>query len=195
MGENEFEGSRAEFLQMLAEQGEEPAFITRHRRLDAAMEQLRWACRTHRQTLLRGPRLHLRKIASMIRGDWSKLSPCLASPSQWRVFASLHEEWNRNSPTPAWANQGLWFDRLDRPLRELRRSVDRFNRDWQSHLDTFDLKPINQMIAGFNDYYVLEKACAFGSEDIASRGFDPVPPVTPQSLLDEFPLVELPALR
>ncbi|WP_145389507.1 hypothetical protein [Stieleria neptunia] len=194
MREIDNEGSREEFLRMLADQGEEPAFVTRGRRLDAAREQLRWACQTHRQTLLRGPSLHLRKIAAMIHGDWSKLAPYLASPSQWRLVASFHENWNRHAPPP-WANQGLWAQRLDRPLRQLRDSIDRFNRAWQGHLDGFDLEPINQTIADFNQYYVLEKACAFGREDIARRGFEPIPPVTRQSLLDEFPLVELPALR
>ncbi|QEF97399.1 hypothetical protein Mal15_14390 [Stieleria maiorica] len=195
MPEHDYEGSRDEFIRMLAEQGEEPAFITRRRRLDAAIEQLRWTCQTHRQTLLRGPQLHLRKIATMIDGDWSRLASRLAVPIQWRVYASLHETINADSQPPAWANQGLWAVPIDRPLRDLARSVDRFNRDWEGYLNRFDLDPINQTIADFNEYYVLEKACALGREDLARLGFQPMSLLTPASLQAEFPTVELPRLR
>lgn len=189
------QGSRQEFLRLLAEQGEEPAFVTRRRRLDAELEQLRWTCQTQRRELLHGPRLHLRKLASILRGHWKGLSHYLAQSDDWRTFQSLHETWNQDSPPPPWSDQSGWWESPARPLRDLHRSVERFNRSWNSYLAKFDLHPINQRISDYNEFYVLEKACAFGREDIARRGFEPFQPMTIQSLLVEFPEIVLPAAR
>jgi hypothetical protein len=82
--------------------------------------------------------------------------------------------------------------RLVRAIGELSESFNRFNARWRCFLEALDLQPINELIDGYNRYYLLEKECAFRSARLARRGFHELEPVTAARLLELLPL--LPAL-
>ena len=189
------EGSRQEFLRLLAEQGEEPAFLRRARGLTAALENLDRKLTRERLAMLHGPRLHLRTIAVAVHQDWTKLKPYLRNPARAVDFEFWFEQWNRDMPVPDWAGKHRLVKNLNRPLRDLNASIQRFNKDWIPFLIRYDLTPVNEVIQGYNDYFVLEKACAFGNESLAKKGFERVDEVTHEMILKKFPAIELVELR
>ena len=73
----DYEGSRSEFLKLLAECGEEPAFLARARRLQIALDAMLRACETKRDEMLKWPKFHLSMLARQIRNDWSRLESIL----------------------------------------------------------------------------------------------------------------------
>ena len=56
-----------------------------------------------------------------------------------------------------------------------------------------DLESVNQPRRDFNQYYVLEKACAFGSEH-GAEGFEPLGMIDGAYLYQRYPLLVLPSL-
>ncbi|MCO8122314.1 hypothetical protein NHH03_11235 [Stieleria sp. TO1_6] len=189
------EGSRAEFLRLLAENGEEPAFVIRRRKTDSAVSCFFEECHRQQVEMLYGPRLQLRQLESAIGGDWRRLSPHLVADDSWKRLRQLHQTFDSDSPPPAWASYNRWSGQPAKSLRQFYQSVQRFNSDWCRYLNHLDRSSINQIIRDFNDYYLLEKSCAMGREDLAARGFEPLQPITAESLLCKFPTVELPGLR
>ena len=73
---------------------------------------------------------------------------------------------------------------------QLERSVDLFNRHWERFLGELDLSEVNRLRQGYNDFYVLEKECAGASPEVARYGFEPLPMVTVDNLLELLPLIE-----
>jgi len=71
--------------------------------------------------------------------------------------------------------------------REIAATVRRFNFAWARFLQALDLSPINNLRAGYNRYYVLEKECALHSAKLAEVGFRPLPPLTHAELAALFP--------
>ena len=76
--------------------------------------------------------------------------------------------------------------------RDLIAAVERFNRRWVEFLERLNLDPANAVIDQYNRYYVLEKECVLGSARLAARFFTPVPPLTPDRLLRDHPLLPVP---
>jgi hypothetical protein len=62
-------------------------------------------------------------------------------------------------------------------------------------LANVDLTAVNELREGYNRYYVLEKECAVRSARIARQGFTPLPPLTHDELMSQFPLLPVPRLR
>jgi len=83
---------------------------------------------------------------------------------------------------------------LVRPLSELARSFARFNGRWLAFVEELDLAPLNKLREDYNRYYLLEKECALWSPRIARIGFVPKKPATLEDMLDELPLLKVPAL-
>src|SRR5688500_18579929 len=94
----DYEGSRGEFLKMLAEQGEEPSFLRRAREVRDAWDGLLERCQSRRDETLRGPRMHLGNLSRQVNGDWSRLTTFLADESQVSVFAMLYDQWKPSMP-------------------------------------------------------------------------------------------------
>ena len=130
----DYEGSRAEFLKLLAERGEEPAFLRRSRGVDSAISQLERECLACRKDMLRGPRLHLRKLAVLLHSNWKGLTPYLVDGARWVVFEQLFAECNGQKELPSWS-QAAWGGSIKVTLREVYHSVARFNQAWQQYLD------------------------------------------------------------
>jgi hypothetical protein len=167
-----------------------PAYIRRAKAVEAAWEQLRARCLRQRAEWLQIPRLRLGMLFARI-ADPQALQPLLADPVQIQALVALHAEWQpelrltSRRPITAW-EAGL-------ALRQLSASFARFNRRWSQFVDRADLKEVNRLRDGYNRYYVLEKECAVRSASVARAGFRPLPQVTPDDLLAEFPL--LPDIR
>ena len=78
--------------------------------------------------------------------------------------------------------------------RDLVASVQRFNVRWRQFLGSLNLGPANEVIDQYNKYYVFEKECVMGSARLASRHFTPVPQLSPEVLLRDYPMLPVPEL-
>jgi hypothetical protein len=119
--------------------------------------------------------------------------PCLADEEQLRQLEQLHAELTPKLRTPLAPTRS--HRRLRGVLVELRESIARFNRRWESHLPTVDLTYVNELRDNYNNYYLLEKECALRSARLARQGFVPLEPLTTQDLFVALPLLPLPVLR
>ena len=182
----DYEGSRGEFLKLLAEFGEEPAFLARARAPQIALDALLQACETKRNDLLKWPNLHLAVLAQQIGRDWSRLGPFLVDPASVAILEAMHA-----AITQIERVQREWLvtDRI--ALRRFLESAARFNDSWRTYVDGLDLEPVNAPRKEFNRFYVLEKACAFGSERVTD-GFEPLAMIDREYIFQRFPLLSLP---
>jgi hypothetical protein len=184
----ESESSREEFLNLLAEMGEEPAFVQRARAPQAALESLHAACVVRRAELLEWPRRHFATLRRRVGGDWKRLGRYLRDPDSYSVFAELERQ------LPDVESDVLVFLVTERgALRQFVESVDRFNRAWLYYVEHAGLEDVNRLRDEYNRFYPVEKACAFGSESI-NRNFEALPPIRMSDLLDRFPPLVLPQL-
>jgi hypothetical protein len=184
----DYEGSRNEFWHFMAEFGEEPSFIARARAPEVALDELLNRCAVHREERLAGPRLHWPALMQQIGGDWSRLAPHLSGPDDIGLLAELDLQLGQHkSVQPDW----LTTDKI--LLRRFLASAHRFNRTWQLWLHQLDLEPVNAPRRAYNQFYVLEKSCAFLSERITDE-FEPLGMIDVAFLEERFPVLKLPDL-
>ena len=183
----DYEGSRSEFLKFLAEFGEEPAFIGRARAPQIALDALLQACEAKRNEMLEWPKFHLSVLAHKIDGDWPRLRSLLAAPDGVTVLQALHASLHANKPV-----EDKWLSEKA-ALHRFLESAERFNRHWRDYVDGLDLEPVNRLRRDFNEFYPLEKACAFGSETVI-EGFEPLPMIDHAYLHQHFPVLTVPSL-
>ena len=84
---------------------------------------------------------------------------------------------------------------IRRLLSELIASWERFNSRWLAYVNDLDLERVNRLRDGYNRYYLLEKECAIRSSRTAGAGFVPLPAVSVEDVLAEFPLLKVPQIR
>jgi hypothetical protein len=181
-------GSRSDFLRVLVEMGEEPAFLARARAPQMALDALLRACQAKRDELLEWPAFHLSVLAHQIGRDWSRIGHLLAAPQSVAVLEALHAQMPSSKPV-----ETSWFASDRAALLDFLESAARFNRTWQAYVDGLDLEPTNKPRRDYNQFYVLEKACAFGSERV-TEGFEPLEMIDLAYLYRRFPLLTLPSL-
>ena len=145
-------------------------------------------CETKRDEMLKWPRFHLSMLALQIRNDWSRLGSFFADSESIAVLAALHESMPANTTV-----QPSWLASDKAALRRFLESAERFNRNWRAYIDGLDLEPVNKPRRDFNQFYVLEKACAFGSDRV-TEGFEPLAMIDNAYLYERFPLLALPSL-
>ena len=184
----DYEGSRSEFLRLLAEFGEEPAFIARARAPQIALEELLRGCEAKREELLKWPRFHLAALARQVRKDWSRLRSLLAKADSVAMLEELHANLQVEEPLEA-----SWLTSDKAAVGRFLESGARFNRHWAEYLDHLDLEATNKPRREFNQFYVLEKSCAFASEQ-AAEGFEPLEMIDQEYLYRCFPLLTLPEM-
>jgi hypothetical protein len=182
----DYEGSRGEFLKLLAECGEEPAFIARARAPQVALDALLNDCKLKYEEMLKWPAFHLSVLAHRVGKDWSRLGRLLANPESVSLLATLHA--NLPSNLSAQAN---WLTSDRSALRRFLESAERFNRNWLAHLEGLDLVSVNKPRHDFNQFYALEMACAFGNERV-TKGIEPLGLIDSEYLQHRFPLLKLP---
>lgn len=191
----DYEGSRLEFLKILVELGEEPAFLQRSRHVTEVVKQLHDQLRSQRNRYLRSPAAHLDALASRLHKDWSILGSYLTKPEDFHFYESLFNQWKSVQKPQTVSPLNIWFRSARGNLDRFHGAVDRFNCSWTRYLDRLDLASVNQVLEDYNVYYPMEKLCAFGSEDIERLGFNATRPVTRDELEVEYPSIVLPALR
>jgi hypothetical protein len=164
-----------------------PAFARRGQDLAMAREALQARCRKQQTELLGMVHLRLKQWAAAATGfdDWRD---AWLEPIGWL--------WERaGAAPPAWTRHPATPRRRRSLARDLISSVERFNRRWRSYVEALDLDPVNRMIRGYNQYYLIEKECSLGSPRLAARSFQPESPLTPEQVLADFPLLPVPAMR
>lgn len=182
-------GSRSEFLRILADLGEEPAFVARARAPQTALDDLLRDCANKRHEMLEWPRLHLATLGDRVAWDWTRLSPLVTSPESVALLASLHAQMPSEKVIPA-----PFFSTDARLLEAFVDSAERFNRQWQRYVDELSLDAVNRPRRDYNRYYPVEKACAFGTES-ALAPFQPLEMIDRDYLRSRFELLALPTLR
>jgi hypothetical protein len=185
---SDYEGSRSELLKILAELGEQPAFIARGKAADEALERLLESCRARREELLEWPRRHLATLAAQIGGDWRRIAPLLARPETAAELEALHSQRTLAALAPT-----SWPATDRGCLRQFLESAQRFNRAWRTYLAGLDYEAVNQPRRDYNRYYPLEKACAFATEMIGEE-FEPLEMIDGAFLEKRFPYLPVPEL-
>jgi hypothetical protein len=163
-----------------------PAFARRGQDLEYALKRIHARCLQVREESLEMVRMRLRQ--------WSRVA---TGPEDWsQVFAgSIDSLWQRvQSEPPVWSGRVALVRQRRSVARDLVASVRRFNRKWRQFLDSLDLGPTNHVIDQYNQYYVFEKECVMGSARLASRHFQPVPRLSPEDLLRDYPMLPVPEL-
>jgi len=184
----DYEGSRSEFLKILAEMGEEPAFINRGIAPKIALDALLKSCSVHHEDLLEWPRRHFATLRGRTGGDWLRLQPYLAQKDDVNLFAALECQLalhGNASPSLFTTERGV--------LRQFIESAARFNDNWLSFVEGSGLDHVNQLRENYNRYYPMEKACAFGTDKV-NEDFKPLPLLDSAFLLKRFSLLFLPKL-
>ncbi|NNE00014.1 MAG: hypothetical protein HKN47_22065 [Pirellulaceae bacterium] len=184
----DYEGSRSEFLRLLAEMGEEPAFIQRGRAPATALHSLMQQCAAERSKQLKWPRRHFTILRRSVCDDWERLAPLVTQSDANSIFEDLAIELTRVETV-----QRPWFSTDRSLLRAFLESAERFNRSWTQFIDDADLDHINQLRMAYNELYPMEKSCALGTESI-DRGFVPLVPLDRSWLTIRFPLLVLPSM-
>lgn len=184
----DYEGSRGEFLKILAEMGEEPAFIARARAPVLALDALLKQCELHRADLLIWPRRHFTALRQRIGDDWNRLASLVVNGDASAMFTELAAQLPRLDDY-----RGTLFARDKRLLRQFLGSASRFNTSWNQYIENADLGEVNQLRSDYNQYYLMEKSCAFGSE-MSAGTFSKLKPLNLGFLLTRFPILSVPSL-
>ena len=183
----DFEGSRGEFLKLLAEMGENPAFIQRARAQENALNALLERCTASRAQLLEWPRRHYTILRKRIGDDWDRVSSITSHANAGPILAAL------STALPVIDHARPSILSTDRSLlRNFLDSAQRFNRAWNHFLDHAGLDEINRLRDDYNRFYPMEKSCAFGTESVNAK-FEPLPPLSRSYLETRFPLLNIPA--
>ena len=184
----DYEGSRNEFLKLLAEFGEEPAFIARAKAPQVALESLLHHCDAKREEMLEWPYRQLSNMAQHIGGNWLHIAHLLAQPECVDELEALHAQ----VPSNGSAHSG-WFATNKSCLRQYLESAGRFNRRWRVFLAGIEYESVNKPRRDYNRYYPLEKALAFGNERVCDD-FQPLVMIDVEFLECRFPSLPIPQL-
>jgi hypothetical protein len=164
-----------------------PAYIRRARDMEESFNALVSRCRNRREEMLRMVRSRFRMLQSLAR-DLICLRNYVADEAQIERLQRIQHEINTHKGVAITASPRS----IRRALEDLNRSIEQFNRRWETFVSTVDLFEVNALRENYNRYYVLEKECVVRSPRIALQGFRPVPPVNPNDILILFPV--LPAI-
>lgn len=162
-----------------------PAFARRGLEIESFPVRLRARCAAERDGMLDMVRLRLRQWAAG------------SGPNGWvDVFrAPIEPLWDLTAePPPTWATLPLGAFRRRGLGRDLKASVERFNRRWLGFLETLRFDTYNNQVDQYNRYYVLEKEIALGSARLAARHFSPKAPLGRADVLAWYPLLPEPEL-
>lgn len=181
----DYEGSRTEFMKMLAEQDGPPAYVLRAQRVEDVWKQLLKRCRKERDELLDMPRTRLAQVAALIDKKWGLLAAFLRDSSNAEYLQSLHDEWQ---PTLRLELQATDSNtKIRKALHELDTSFSRFNRRWEKFVDDVSLRNVNYEREEYNNYYLVEKSAAFDSDRLAEMGFERLKLATHDDVYDAVP--------
>ena len=165
-----------------------PAFARRGQDVESGLKRLDERCKREREAMLDMARMRLRQWSKLADGPEAS-GAVFAEPidALWPLCGvEAPAEWSRTPPNPR-KLRGLG--------RDLATAVERFNRRWTAYLQGLGVESLNRSIEQYNRYYVLEKECILGSTRLASRFFQAIEAVTPDSLLAKYPPLPVPTVR
>ena len=178
---------------MLAEQDALPAYIMRANRVASAWQGILSNCFSARNEMLELPRLRLGQLAALVDRKFALLSPfVLEHHAASAQLERMHQEWApklrmelhpTNSPRKILA-----------ALSDLIASFERFNRRWESYVDGLSFETVNYERQQYNDYFLVEKAAALGSDRLAEMGFERLRMCGRDDVLAHFPRLFVPVL-
>jgi hypothetical protein len=168
-----------------------PAYVRRARQVEEALEQLLAHCRQKREELLTMVRMRIGVLQAM-GSDWGIFRPWLKEEQQVTVLRDLHRILQPEPRVPLEPCSSMRAVR--RALQELCESIQNFNHRWRAFLQTVDLTVVNELRAGYNRYYLLEKECALRSPRLARQGFRRLEPLTRDDLALLLPPLPVPTL-
>lgn len=179
-----------ELFQQLTRAFDAPAFMRRARNVEAAWQVLIEQCHRQRRKLAEFPMLHLARLIALA-GDWERLE-VFCSRDDIAALKAVHEEWSPTLKVPL--ARAEKHAPIQRALREVADSFERFNARWLAFVRELDLAHINELRDAYNRYYVLEKECATRSARTARAGFTQLRSVTIDDVLREFPPLRVPTI-
>ncbi len=188
----DYEGSQSELMKMLAEQNATPAYILRAQRVEGLWRALLTECEQHRNELLEMPRLRLAQVSAHVDGHWQQLSAFIDTQSVCRL-ETLFQRWQpklRVAIAPTKSPR-----KIRQALDDLTVSFERFNKRWTKYVGELGLSEINYQRTQYNDYYLVEKSAALGSDKLAEHGFRRLSPVNEQEILAVHGCLPIPAIR
>jgi hypothetical protein len=168
-----------------------PAYVRRSRQTEEAWEGLIEKQRRRREELI----AVTRTLVGMLRaqaGAWTALRPWLADDAQVGVLERLEADLQPQLRLPPALTRSP--GKLRRALQEVVASVERFNQRWELALAEVEFTAVNELRAGYNRFYVLEKEMALRSPRLARQGFRPLAPASTAELTAALPLLPLPVL-
>lgn len=178
--------------QILAMNGE-VSFLRRARAVEDALNALLKVCRKQRDEMLGMVRTRL-AVLHALTGDWSRLTPFLADPTQTAVVEQIHTHLAPHLRSVMQRTESE--HEIHEALLLLVESLERFNRRWRERVENLQLDRLNQLREEYNRYYPLEKEFATRTNaSIVRRGFTELAPVTPSNILEWLPLLPVPSLR
>lgn len=186
------ESPEQQIFQQIAGSFDEPAFLRRARKTQAAWDSLLQHAEVSRESMLAVVRVKLALLTSIMFSRETDLRD-IVSAADLELLQNCHDEWTK-----------LLRGRSRRARRPIQVSTalvrfveigERFNRQWNSHVRGLNFDHVNALRDGYNKYYVIEKECALQSHRTAVRGFRPLPDVGPDDVLKHLPLLELPLIR
>lgn len=158
-----------------------PAFARRGQDLEFLLTRLNDRFARERETMLDMVRLRVRQWTSVAISP-SDGRELIAGPIEELIALVM-------SPPPTWSRSFGTPRKRGVIARDLIASVERFNRRWTRFVSEFPLETFNTRIDDYNNYYLLEKECIFGSARVAARGFQSIRRLTPEGLLEDHPLL------
>lgn len=161
-----------------------PAYLKRALRVQDATNALFKRCETQRSDWLEGVRLRSRHWCRLAHQDPALVGQL--SREKRDALDRLNDELGINLGQSA---SNLSPGRPGRVWSDLLESVERFNQRWSRFIEALDCNRANQLIEGYNRYYLFEKECAFRSPRLASVGYRPLDKITPELLLTRYPLL------
>ncbi|MCC6420125.1 MAG: hypothetical protein IT429_17965 [Gemmataceae bacterium] len=168
-----------------------PAYVRRAREVEEAFERLIERCERQREEWLPMVRLRLGTLHDLA-GEWELLEPLLTD-GDLDALRQLHAALAPRLRVPVARTSSPRA--LRRAVRDLRESLEHFNRRWQTHLEGLNFAAIDELRDGYNRYYVVEKECAVRSPALARQGFRPLAPVTLAEVAARLPTLPVPRLR
>lgn len=160
-----------------------PAYLRRALRVQEAIQHVHARCQRQRDEWEAGVRLRhgLWRLATERDPTWPRCLSDESAAALSRLEIAIGPIERPRPGVKAAAPAQAWTD--------LVASVARFNQRWSNFLAHIDLVAANRLIRGYNENYVLEKECAFRSARLARLGFQPMPPLSPESLAARYPLL------
>jgi len=188
----DFEGSRTEFMKMLAEHDGPPAYVLRAQRVEEAWLNLVRRCEKEKHGMLEMSRTRIAQLGALVGHRWEAVSCHVRNEGYDKYLSELFGQWQPKLRLPLEQTDSLRKHRA--ALKELAQSFARFNRRWTEFLENVVIDNVNHERSEYNEYYLVEKSAAMGSDRIAEMGFEKLPMCTHADLFEAVPALIEPEL-